>query len=1072
MAVTQSTNLADFSSGVGTGGNTINVGTALTLGHTQGLQFHTQNLHATGFEVNNINASGIITASSANFTGNISVGGTLTYEDVTNIDSVGLITARNGIHVTAGTVGIGTDNPALKLHVEDSGSQIIRFARTGIGAGSLDIDGDGNAVFNSHTTNADVIFHTQTNERLRITSAGRVGIGTTIPGSVLDIQRAAAGNEPLLRIRSHDTAAGNFTGDYSVEIRHATSTVTHGMLISNKETVNDRRTLDIADGNGVFATFTNGKVGIGTNDPKTKLEVYNGKIRGGSAASTAGSTLIENRYSSPHVLNILGSMHSSGGTALTYGLRPKEGSEGFDSSFSNFSGGRVAVVLQGSGLRIQTAASQNTTVGDTVSVTNRVIVDLDGNVGINTNDPQKNLHVNSASANSFGIVRISGRNRGGQLEFCTDATKTAGIYSPTSSNELVFFTSSSETERLRIDSAGALNIGSGSETTNAANLVEMYVGSTDGTYGTIRGKYNRSNEYTRSEVRFGVESNASGLGFLAFATGNNTATEKLRITSGGLIGIGTNNPQGELHVKRNSSTGRIIIEGASKAQIGLRDNAGGTDSKVIQIRNDAQNLLFGTQNDSYGSFSEKLRITSDGKLILSGTQRTTPFISGDGGMCIEQNYDGNLRALTIRNKHTDADAATSLAFSLNRTGSDVDFVSGEIKLEKEQSWTTTPSTVDGAMVFSTIQNETVTEKLRITSAGLVGIGTDNPNEELHIHGSGTSYIQFSDESSGTGASDGAIFGLDHPHLYAWNYEAGDFVVATNATEAMRVTSGGHVISGNLTISGYLANSNSTISGFAQVNCDNHANTFFGQNIKLSASGGSGTHQLEIVNQHSTIGGAGMWIGGNGNSYNNQINFYAVPANQTAGTRVDQSPRFKIDPLGVAVNRLAAPRAQLDVQEASDHPPFNIGFTDSSFYRNLGTVGPNADDSSTGAYLHIRLRSVWNDSSMTMFRLTGYYPYSVYAESYVGMYRYGHASYRNSPYGQIIANQGTSSLVHSVYNTGVDPGYLVIVCYWNTTYNGVMVEHYGAGGTYGAYMQYDLEIIDTKRSAATSDQWPS
>ena len=44
------------------GDNVINVGTALTLGHTQGLQFHTQNLHSEGFEINNINASGIITA--------------------------------------------------------------------------------------------------------------------------------------------------------------------------------------------------------------------------------------------------------------------------------------------------------------------------------------------------------------------------------------------------------------------------------------------------------------------------------------------------------------------------------------------------------------------------------------------------------------------------------------------------------------------------------------------------------------------------------------------------------------------------------------------------------------------------------------------------------------------------------------------------------------------------------------------------------------------------------------------------------------------------------------------------
>ena len=44
--------------------DTIQVGTALTIGHTQGLQFHTQNLHSTGFEVNQINVGGIATVSS------------------------------------------------------------------------------------------------------------------------------------------------------------------------------------------------------------------------------------------------------------------------------------------------------------------------------------------------------------------------------------------------------------------------------------------------------------------------------------------------------------------------------------------------------------------------------------------------------------------------------------------------------------------------------------------------------------------------------------------------------------------------------------------------------------------------------------------------------------------------------------------------------------------------------------------------------------------------------------------------------------------------------------------------
>ena len=56
-----------------------------------------------------VNITGVATATSfsgttATFTGNVSVGGTLTYEDVKNVDSVGIITARTGIKVLAGGI--------------------------------------------------------------------------------------------------------------------------------------------------------------------------------------------------------------------------------------------------------------------------------------------------------------------------------------------------------------------------------------------------------------------------------------------------------------------------------------------------------------------------------------------------------------------------------------------------------------------------------------------------------------------------------------------------------------------------------------------------------------------------------------------------------------------------------------------------------------------------------------------------------------------------------------------------------------------------------------------------------
>ena len=52
--------------------------------------------------------TGVLTATTGNITGNMTVGGVLTYEDVTNIDSVGVITARSGIRIGAGE-SIGSD---------------------------------------------------------------------------------------------------------------------------------------------------------------------------------------------------------------------------------------------------------------------------------------------------------------------------------------------------------------------------------------------------------------------------------------------------------------------------------------------------------------------------------------------------------------------------------------------------------------------------------------------------------------------------------------------------------------------------------------------------------------------------------------------------------------------------------------------------------------------------------------------------------------------------------------------------------------------------------------------------
>ena len=59
-----------------------------------------------GIRVVGLTSIANIVANTGTFSGAVSIGGTLTYEDVTNVDAVGLITARNGINVTGGDIDV------------------------------------------------------------------------------------------------------------------------------------------------------------------------------------------------------------------------------------------------------------------------------------------------------------------------------------------------------------------------------------------------------------------------------------------------------------------------------------------------------------------------------------------------------------------------------------------------------------------------------------------------------------------------------------------------------------------------------------------------------------------------------------------------------------------------------------------------------------------------------------------------------------------------------------------------------------------------------------------------------
>ena len=273
------------------------------------------------------NVTGNVTGTTATFSGDVTVGGVLTYDDVTNVDSVGLGTFRNGLHVTGGSVGIkntspnntltvgdtvqpsyaptragnyieiartsgadagllinkntgqwllginngdgvnpplrfeyaaagsahpgfgagtlgmvikhdgkagiGTDDPAHKLHVSGTDAHLqLRVTKEGVGSFNHGVDSTGAFLETLSSDNIPIKLYTGGSERLRITSAGLVGISSTAPKTDVDIsQKTGAvalpqgttaqrptGSAPYIRKNTTNNALEYYDGTSWVEI--------------------------------------------------------------------------------------------------------------------------------------------------------------------------------------------------------------------------------------------------------------------------------------------------------------------------------------------------------------------------------------------------------------------------------------------------------------------------------------------------------------------------------------------------------------------------------------------------------------------------------------------------------------------------------------------------------------------------------------------------------------------------------------------------------------------------------------------------------------------------------------
>jgi hypothetical protein len=183
-------------------------------------------LPSTGTEV----GVGTATGSVALY-GDVNIAGTLTYEDVTNIDSVGLVTARSGLHVTGGDVGIGVTNPTSfgptlqvagtdpALLLQDTATAVDYFGAN-VTSGITQLWYDDAAALTINT--ATGLSGSGLAERLRITSAGRLGVGLANPNSNLHVKGGSDSTDNLLLTLQSNGVASD--GSLSTGLRLINST--------------------------------------------------------------------------------------------------------------------------------------------------------------------------------------------------------------------------------------------------------------------------------------------------------------------------------------------------------------------------------------------------------------------------------------------------------------------------------------------------------------------------------------------------------------------------------------------------------------------------------------------------------------------------------------------------------------------------------------------------------------------------------------------------------------------------------------------------------------------------------
>lgn len=276
------------------------------------------------------------------------------------------------------------------------------------------------------TTDAkDFITKTNSTERMRFTSSGNMGIGTSIPTSIVHIK----GISPILNIES-DTAYSegsqlNLTTQYSgVAFIHKYNS--SGRLTISSGGAYNMRFLNSAGGNGSFSfdegsttrmhIAPGGNIGIGTGAPTQLLHVagnarltgalYDSNNSAGSSGQILASTATGTQWVNASVYGVTGATGAQGLIGVTgiTGATGVQGPAGADGSLNAWS------LVGNSGTSAGINFLGTTDAVDLVTKTNnteRMRITSSGNMGIGTSSPSASLEISSINSQALKLINTN-----------------------------------------------------------------------------------------------------------------------------------------------------------------------------------------------------------------------------------------------------------------------------------------------------------------------------------------------------------------------------------------------------------------------------------------------------------------------------------------------------------------------------------------------------------------------------------------------------------------------------------------------------------------------------------------